>query len=139
YGPVLRRIAILAAVIVMVPAMLWVITNFMRTYVAQPVIASPKSMLAATTTGSIDTGSTAASSHPANPVVEARATATDSNPLALTAKVASPDAAASPAGGAPQPSPNTSAAQPAGNWPAANAASNAPANNGPWPDPSQAV
>ncbi len=145
YGPVLRRIAILAAVVVMVPAMLWVITNFMRTYVAQPVIASPKPLLAPATTGSIDTAS--ASAPAASPVVEARATATDSNSLAVTPKVASPDTPPSAApGAAPQPSLNTGAAPPApaGGWPTANAANSAPANSppansGPWPDPSQAI
>ena len=38
YAPVLRRIFILVIVITAVPVMLWTITAFMRTYVAQPVI-----------------------------------------------------------------------------------------------------
>ena len=39
FAPLLRRIFILVVVITAVPVMLWTITAFMRTYVAQPVIA----------------------------------------------------------------------------------------------------
>ena len=143
YGPVLRRIAILVAVIIAVPLMLWTITNFMRTYVAQPVIASPKPLLAPTTTASIGPANTAsadsgASSPPAAPVVEARATATDSNPPSPTAKVASLANADMPppmsAGAAPQQAANG----PASNSPASNGPASGPAS-GPWPDPSQAM
>jgi hypothetical protein len=42
FGPVLRRIAILAVIITVVPVMLWSITVVMRTYVAQPVIQSAR-------------------------------------------------------------------------------------------------
>jgi hypothetical protein len=42
FGPVLRRIAVLAVIITAVPVMLWSITAFMRTYVAQPVIPSAR-------------------------------------------------------------------------------------------------
>ena len=38
YAPVLRRIIILVAVITAVPVMLWTITAFMQTYIAQPTI-----------------------------------------------------------------------------------------------------
>ncbi len=124
YGPVLRRIAILAAVIVMVPVMLWTITSFMHTYVAQPVIASSKPLLAPATTASINTAnaSTAAAtdsgafSQPQAPVVEARATATDSNPppAAKVATLATSDMSPSMTpGAAPQPSANNGPAQPA--------------------------
>src|SRR5579863_875783 len=96
YGPVLRRIAILVAVIVMVPVMLWTITSFMRTYVAQPVIASPKPLLAPATTASLDTANAGSSadgnsgSAPAQTgsITAPRATANDSNPPSPAAKVA---------------------------------------------------
>ena len=42
YAPVLRRIIILVAVITAVPVMLWTITAFMHTYIAQPTIPSPQ-------------------------------------------------------------------------------------------------
>src|ERR1700689_3957505 len=50
YAPVLRRIIILVAVITAVPVMLWTITAFMHTYIAQPTIPSPQPLAAATTT-----------------------------------------------------------------------------------------
>src|SRR5580700_10717221 len=48
YAPVLRRIIILVAVITAVPVMLWTITAFMRTYIAQPTISAPRPLAAAT-------------------------------------------------------------------------------------------
>jgi hypothetical protein len=87
YAPVLRRIIILVAVITAVPVMLWTITAFMRTYVAQPVIPSARPMAASTSAP--DSAPTDAASAPAPtaadatppppspPIVEARATATD--------------------------------------------------------------
>ena len=48
YAPVLRRIIILVAVITAVPVMLWTITAFMHTYIAQPTIPSPQTLAAAT-------------------------------------------------------------------------------------------
>jgi nicotinate-nucleotide--dimethylbenzimidazole phosphoribosyltransferase len=91
YAPVLRRIIILVAVITAVPVMLWTITAFMRTYVAQPVIPSARPLAAVATT--IAPGSTAADAATANPpapaaqdanssppapaIIEARATAAD--------------------------------------------------------------
>jgi hypothetical protein len=143
YGPVLRRIAILAAVIIMVPVMLWTITSFMRTYVAQPVIASPKPLLAPATTTSFDNanaGASAASNSGNTPaqtgsITASGATANDSNPPSPAAKVAALATSDMPqpvsAGAAPQ----------ASTQPAATAASGAvgsPASS-PWPDPSQAV
>src|ERR1700723_1111166 len=44
YAPVLRRIIILVAVITAVPVMLWTITAFMHTYIAQPTIPSPQTL-----------------------------------------------------------------------------------------------
>jgi hypothetical protein len=89
YAPVLRRIIILVAVITAVPVMLWTITAFMRTYVAQPVIPSARPMAAEASTSApasapTDTASgpapTAADANPpppSPPIVEARATAPD--------------------------------------------------------------
>jgi hypothetical protein len=48
YAPVLRRIIILVAVITAVPVMLWTITAFMRTYIAQPTIPAPRPLAAVT-------------------------------------------------------------------------------------------
>jgi hypothetical protein len=128
YGPVLRRIAILAAVIIMVPVMLWTITSFMRTYVAQPVIASPKPLLLApATTASIDTGNagTFTGSAPAQTgsIAAPGATANDSNPPSPAAKVAS-------LANSDMPSPIPASATPQPNNTAA---------SGPWPDPNQAI
>ena len=50
YAPVLRRIIILVAVITAVPVMLWTITAFMHTYIAQPTIPAPQPLAAATDT-----------------------------------------------------------------------------------------
>ena len=50
YAPVLRRIIILVAVITAVPVMLWTITAFMHTYIAQPTIPAPRPLAAATAT-----------------------------------------------------------------------------------------
>jgi hypothetical protein len=48
YAPVLRRIIILVAVITAVPVMLWTITAFMHTYIAQPTISAPRPLASAT-------------------------------------------------------------------------------------------
>ncbi len=138
YGPVLRRIGILVAVIVMVPVMLWTITSFMRTYVAQPVIASPKPLFAPATTASIDTanaGTPAASSSDSAPTQTASITATgttanDSNAQSPTAKVASLATSDMPPSITPAATP-----QPAANSPS----TNSPSTNSPWPDPNQAI
>ena len=45
YAPVLRRIIILVAVITAVPVMLWTITAFMHTYIAQPTISAPRPLV----------------------------------------------------------------------------------------------
>jgi hypothetical protein len=83
YAPLLRRIFILVVVITAVPVMLWTITAFMRTYVAQPVIASARPLVPATLGSDTASGPSAApaaaDATPAQPpaIVEARATATD--------------------------------------------------------------
>ena len=51
YAPVLRRIIILVAVITAVPVMLWTITAFMHTYIAQPTISAPRPLATATHCG----------------------------------------------------------------------------------------
>jgi len=51
YAPVLRRIIILVAVITAVPVMLWTITAFMHTYIAQPTIPAPRPLATATAPG----------------------------------------------------------------------------------------
>ena len=78
YAPVLRRIIILVAVITAVPVMLWTITAFMHTYIAQPTIPSPQPLAAATGTTppsspTADTANPPASSQPALSVTDARA------------------------------------------------------------------
>jgi hypothetical protein len=128
YGPVLRRVGILGAVIIMVPIMLWTITSFMRTYVAQPVIASPRPLLAPTTTASINTANAstpAASSSDNAPtqtasITPASATANDSNASSPASRVASLATSDMPPSITPGATPQ-------------------PAANSPWPDPGQAI
>jgi hypothetical protein len=79
YAPVLRRIIILVAVITAVPVMLWTITAFMHTYIAQPTIPAPRPLAAATaapTTPAADTATAnpSAPSQPAPAVTDAGAT-----------------------------------------------------------------
>jgi hypothetical protein len=83
YAPVLRRIIILVAVITAVPVMLWTITAFMHTYIAQPTIPSPQPLAAATAapaSPAADTAAThpptlaAAPPQPAPAVTDAKAT-----------------------------------------------------------------
>jgi len=79
YAPVLRRIIILVAVITAVPVMLWTITAFMHTYIAQPTIPAPQPLAAATVTAppaspAADTANPAAPSQPAQSVTDAQAT-----------------------------------------------------------------
>ena len=76
YAPVLRRIIILVAVITAVPVMLWTITAFMHTYIAQPTIPSPQPLAAATAppaSPAADTANPPAPSQPAPSVTDARA------------------------------------------------------------------
>jgi hypothetical protein len=65
YAPVLRRIIILVAVITAVPVMLWTITAFMHTYIAQPTIPAPRPLAAATATPVSPDADTATANPPA--------------------------------------------------------------------------
>src|SRR5580700_10786011 len=69
YAPVLRRIIILVAIITAVPVMLWTITAFMHTYIAQPTIPAPRP-LATVTAAPV---SPAADTAPANPPAPSQA------------------------------------------------------------------
>jgi hypothetical protein len=77
YAPVLRRIIILVAVITAVPVVLWTITAFMRTYIAQPTIpdAKPLAVVTSDVTPTQNQGPTASIAAP--PPATAGATATD--------------------------------------------------------------
>src|ERR1700686_523580 len=92
YAPVLRRIIILVAVITAVPVVMWTITAFMRTYIAQPTIPEPRPLAAATATATppVETATitpaAAAPAQPAPAIVEARATATDARSSDTDAK-----------------------------------------------------
>ena len=77
YAPVLRRIIILVAVITAVPVMLWTITAFMHTYIAQPTIPAPRPLATATAapaSPAADTANPPAPSQPAPAATDARAT-----------------------------------------------------------------
>ena len=77
YAPVLRRIIILVAVITAVPVMLWTITAFMHTYIAQPTIPAPRPLATATAapaSPAADTANPPAPAQPAPAVTDARAT-----------------------------------------------------------------
>jgi hypothetical protein len=64
YAPVLRRIIILVAVITAVPVMLWTITAFMHTYIAQPTIPAPRPLAAATAAPASPAADTATNNPP---------------------------------------------------------------------------
>jgi hypothetical protein len=137
FGPVLRRIAILAVIITAVPVMLWSITAFMRTFVAQPVIPSPRPLAAADTANAAPAAASSVSTPTNAPVVEARATATDArgadaNQLSDSATPA-PTTTASLAPAPAAPTRNAPAAPQTADQAAANSA------NSPWPDPAQAI
>jgi hypothetical protein len=145
FGPVLRRIAILAVIITAVPVMLWSITAFMRTYVAQPVIPSarPLAFAANPNTASAPPADNNAPAQVSAPIVEARATATDadgkSDQLSNSAAAAqAPNTTASIGPGSAAPTPATSPS-PINGQPTAYAPSPPVAANSPWPDPSQAI
>jgi hypothetical protein len=79
YAPVLRRIIILVAVITAVPVMLWTITAFMHTYIAQPTIPAPRPLATATAAPASPAADTAtasppAPSQPAPAITDAKAT-----------------------------------------------------------------
>jgi hypothetical protein len=138
FGPVLRRIAILAVIITAVPVMLWSITSFMRTYVAQPVISSPRP-LAFTSSPAVAPASSAdnsASPQANSPVVEARATATDAAGKSDQTSDTAVPAPSSVTAYAPAPA---ATAQPAWPTPHANDQTGSTSAGSPWPDPSQAI
>jgi hypothetical protein len=149
FGPVLRRIAILAVIITAVPVMLWSITAFMRTYVAQPVIPSarPLALAADPNAASAPSADNNAPAQAGAPVVEARATATDARGLDADGKSDQLSDSAAPAQApigttasiGPVPAAPMSAASPAPQTD--RTAANSPGNssNSPWPDPSQAT
>ena len=99
YAPVLRRIIILVAVITAVPVMLWTITAFMHTYIAQPTIPAPRPLAAATDTAT--PASPAADTAMANPPAPSQPgpTVTDANAGAPNVQVAAlqPTPSAAPA------------------------------------------
>jgi len=92
YAPVLRRIIILIAVIIAVPVVLWTITEFMRTYIAQPVMPSPKPLAVTEAAPLADTSAnsapaaTVASAPPTAAVAEARALALQARSADLSAR-----------------------------------------------------
>jgi hypothetical protein len=104
YRPFLRRIIVLVVVITAVPVMLWTITAFVRSYVAQP---KPPTFRPLAATASVEppdrtAAATDAANSPASatgqqrlpdtvPVVEARATATDARIPVISFKKPSTD------------------------------------------------
>jgi len=78
YAPVLRRIIILVAVITAVPVMLWTITAFMHTYIAQPTISAPRPLAATASAAPVspaaDTANPSAPSQTAQPATDSRVT-----------------------------------------------------------------
>src|SRR5579862_9570768 len=78
YAPVLRRIIILVAVITAVPVMLWTITAFMHTYIAQPTISPPRPLAATASAAPVsqaaDTANPSAPSQTAQPATDSRVT-----------------------------------------------------------------
>jgi hypothetical protein len=146
YAPVLRRIIILVAVITAVPVMLWTITAFMHTYIAQPTIPSPQTLAAATAAAppaspAADTANPPAPSRPAQSVSDASTGAPNGQVAALApTPSAAPAAAPAPAAvtvqAAPAPSvfpdpPAVTQSQPA----AQDSANDAAADALPPPDP----
>jgi len=136
YAPVLRRIIILIAVIVAVPVVLWTITAFMRTYIAQPVIPSPKPLAVTEAAPPMPVADTSANSNaapattgastssPLTAVAEARAMAMAARSADLSAKR---DQLANPSGTAPAADTATTASvQPTAPVPAAATAASAP-------------
>lgn len=119
YAPVLRRIIILIAVIVAVPVVLWTITAFMRTYIAQPVIPSPKPLAVTDAAPPAPVADTSANNGPAATaaVAEARAMAMEARSADLSAKR---EQLANPSVTSPAPDTATTASvQPAAPVPAA--------------------
>ena len=130
YAPVLRRIIILVAVITAVPVMLWTITAFMHTYIAQPTIPSPQPLVAATaTTAPVSPPDTTATTNPPAPA------AAPSQPAPTATDSAGNTGAPNDQVAALQPTPSAAPAAPPA--PAAATVQAAPAAPGPsvFPDP----
>src|SRR5215475_13738176 len=97
FAPVLRRIVILVAVLVAIPVVLWTITAFMRTYIAQPSIPEPKPLATTSTvtpTATASTNSPASTAAVATPRPAMVASATDGHGPDCTASL--PSAVAQP-------------------------------------------
>lgn len=99
YAPVLRRIIILVAVITAVPVMLWTITAFMHTYIAQPTVSAPRPLAAATSAEDTAPANPPAPAQPA-PSITAGDNAAPNVQIASTAAI-SPAPSAAPAAPAP--------------------------------------
>ena len=128
YFPLMRRIIILVAVLTAVPVILWTITVFVRGYFGPPKIAGPRPLA----TISAEAPATPAASQDANarpqaatqqgklvdaqPVVEARATATDARTVPPAVKWPTPggDRQSGSDAGPPSSAPSAAATAPAG-------------------------
>jgi hypothetical protein len=76
--PMIRRIIILVVVLTAVPVMLWTVTAFLRTYVAQPKTPTFRPLAATALMEAPDSANAATGPEQSSrPIVEARATATD--------------------------------------------------------------
>ena len=128
YAPVLRRIIILVAVITAVPVMLWTITAFMHTYIAQPTISAPRPLVTSTDTAVAT--SPAADTATANPPAPAAA---PSQPAPTTTDSAGNTGAPNVQVAALQPTPSAAASAPPA--PAAASVQAAPAAPSVFPDP----
>jgi hypothetical protein len=78
YVPVLLRIVLLAAVVTAVPVVLWTITAFMRTYVAQPVIPGARPLAATPANAAADATPTGTATN-SSPAIAATTPAGSSN------------------------------------------------------------
>jgi hypothetical protein len=124
YMPVFWRIIMLVAVIVAVPVVLWTITAFMRTYVAQPRTPTFKPIAAASVMLTPD-DTTASIAAPRDDAADADSSGADpKGPYLGNARLAS----AGPQPAVPPSAANAAVALPAGRVGAA------PAPMSPWPD-----
>jgi len=133
YTPVFWRIIILVAIIAAVPVVLWTITSFMRTYVAQPktptfrpIAVASSSATPGDTTGSVSAAADADTAADASPATANMRTASiDPKGTYLGGRLGNAAGAQDPV---PAPSGEVGAApQPASPWPAAALQSQAPA------------
>jgi hypothetical protein len=153
YTPVLQRIIILVAVIIAVPAVMWTITAFVRTYVAPPKVPTfqplsltpsppPDNTAAQPPDDASASQQTASASAPADAQSPATQTASDPTQASDTnAPVAAPQVAATPVQQMAPPPPASAQPMPAVAAPAtpdsANQAAAPPAANHDfaWPSP----